>query len=100
MSKHLKTETVQKGIATFWFVETSKQMAWLADLLGSASLPLQSNFIWITAITAELNTATDSHKAELHSVCISTVADGVLAYSGNLCSSCSPEIHFVLRKVG
>lgn len=45
MAKYLKAEAVQKGIAAFWFVETSKQMAWLADLLGSASLSLQINFI-------------------------------------------------------
>lgn len=45
MAKHLKAETVQKGIATFWFVETSKQMVSLADLLGSASLSLQSDLI-------------------------------------------------------
>lgn len=44
MPKRLKAETLQKGIATFWFVEASKQMARLADLLGSASLLLQSSF--------------------------------------------------------
>lgn len=45
MVKYLKAEMVQKDIAAFGFVETSKQMAWLADLLGSASLSLQTNFI-------------------------------------------------------
>lgn len=72
MAKYLKAEMVQKDIAAFWFVETSKQMAWLADLLGSASLSLQTNFILITRIIPELSTATDSHKIGMCTVYIST----------------------------